>query len=206
MKAQVRSLLLAGILPVVAFSLIEDHYGTLWGLVAGMVFGVGEIIYEAVTLYKVDPMTWGGNGLLLVLGAISLISHDGLWFKLQPAMIEAFMAVALVGSVLVNRPLMLAMAKKQGIPPESQKILAPAFRGMTLRMGLFFAFHAVLATWAALKWSTTAWAWLKGAGFTGSMIAYSALEAVWLRRGAKLRLAQQVQVQEVQSPRETASP
>ena len=36
-----RALLLGGLLPVIAFTVIEEVYGTLWGLIAGMVFGVG---------------------------------------------------------------------------------------------------------------------------------------------------------------------
>jgi intracellular septation protein len=52
---------------------------------------------------------------------------------------------------------------------------------MTLRIGVFFALHAALAAWAALCWSTTAWAALKGVGFTLSMLVYVVAETVLLR-------------------------
>ena len=192
-----RSLFLGGILPVIAFSVIEDRFGTLWGLIAGMVFGLGEILWEWRTLRKVEVITWGGNGMILVLGGISLLTQDGIWFKLQPAIIEAAMAFALVGSVALGKPLLVplmekAMKQQGAVLDFSARAMAPqeapihrifiAIRGLTLRMGIFFAFHAVLATWAALHWSTAAWAILKGVGFTGSMVVYMGLEAVLLRR------------------------
>src|SRR3954470_12476797 len=105
MKPNVRALLIAAILPVIAFSVIEDRFGTLWGLVAGMGFGVGEIAYEWIKQRKVDAFTWAGNGMLLVLGGVSLVTNEGIWFKLQPAIIEAVTAVAFCGSVLLKKPL-----------------------------------------------------------------------------------------------------
>jgi intracellular septation protein len=63
-----------------------------------------------------------------------------------------------------------------------------ALPGLTIRMALFFLFHAALATWAALYWSTTAWALLKGLGFTGSFILYMLVEVIFLRRKARRSL------------------
>jgi intracellular septation protein len=186
---QLRALLIGGLLPVIAFSVIEDRYGTLWGLVAGMVFGVGEIVYERVKLGKVDAFTWAGNGMILVLGAVSLVTNEGIWFKLQPAIIEAVTAVIFCGSVLIKRPLMAGLLKKQlaaqqATSPQALELapwLIPLLSGTTFRFGLFFGAHAALATWAAIHWSTAAWAALKGIGFTVTLIAYGLAEA-WLLR------------------------
>lgn len=197
MKPQLRSLLLAGILPVVAFTVIEEYYGVVAGLVAGMVFGVGEIIWEKWREGRVSGLTWGGNGLLLVLGGVSLFTQEGLWFKLQPAIMEFLFAGILLGSVALGKPLMVELARKQGtIPPVDAnavgvgpnpvlRALTQAMRGMTLRMGALMLVHGGLTVWAALYWSTAAWAWLKGAGLTGSIIALSLAEAVLLRRAAQ---------------------
>lgn len=195
-KSQLRMLFLGGILPVVAFTLIEEYYGTAAGLVAGMVLGVAEITWEWRTQRRVDPVTWSGNGALLVLGAISLLTEKGIWFKLQPALLEAVTGAALVGSVIVGKPILLAMVEKQGIferfpgpvRPQARALLAREFSRMCVRLGLFFFAHAVLAIWAALYASTAVWAFLKGVGFTVSMVLYLAIEGVALRRKVK-RLA-----------------
>ena len=87
-KSKAFSLFFGGLLPIIAFTVIEEKYGIIAGLIAGMIFGLGEIIYEYITVKKVSTITWIGNGLILGLGGISLISNEGVWFKLQPAILE----------------------------------------------------------------------------------------------------------------------
>ena len=187
---QVRALFVGGLLPVLAFTLIEEHFGTLWGLISGMGFGLGEVLWEWRSQGKVDPLTWGGNGMLLVLGGVSLLTQEGIWFKLQPALIEVVTALVLWGSVLLGKPLIQTLLQKQGaLPFDLQTGLKPGvgplfkqfFQGMTLRMGFFFAIHAALAVWVALYGSTAAWAILKGIGFTVSFIVYLVVESLVLR-------------------------
>lgn len=165
---------------MIAFTVIEDQYGTIAGLIAGMVFGCGEIIFEWARHRKVEKLTWIGNGLILVLGGISLISNEGLWFKLQPALMEGIFALALWISCLLKKPLLVVLAERQGqsfAEPMKKKMM-----GVTLRVGLFFAVHTVLAVWAAFSWSTTNWALLKGVGLTVSFILYLVTEVFYLRR------------------------
>ncbi len=148
-----------------------------------MAFGLGEIIYEKIRFKKVSRITWIGNLMILSLGTISIVSQDGIWFKLQPALFEIFFALLLWGSLI--RPIskmsfLLMMADKQGKPiPE---ILRPSMDSLTLRLGFFFAIHTVLATWAAFNWTTAQWALLKGAGLTVSFVVYLAAEIFWIRK------------------------
>ncbi|OFZ36835.1 MAG: hypothetical protein A2070_06845 [Bdellovibrionales bacterium GWC1_52_8] len=187
-----RALLLGVILPVLIFTVIEDRFGTLWGLGAGMIFGAGEIFWEWYSQRRVETLTWAANGMILVLGGVSLFTQEGLWFKLQPALIEAVMALVLIGSVLIGRPLMAIFmekaTKQQGLQLDL-KNLSPALAGMTVRIGIFFGLHAALATWAALHWSTAAWALLKGVGFTVSAIVYVLIESLVLRRKIRYSFA-----------------
>lgn len=176
------SFFFGGILPVIAFTIIEEKYGTIAGVIAGMVFGVGEIIYEWITTRKVSAITYIGNGLILVLGAVSLFSNEGIWFKLQPALLEGVFTVILVGSWIIRKPFLVLMAKKQN--PNIPEFALNKMSGMTLRLGFFFLIHTILATWAAYKWSTEAWAILKGAGLTVSFFAYLGLEILMMRRMA----------------------
>lgn len=178
-KKQMMSLFFAGLLPVIAFTFIEEYYGTIPGLIAGMIFGVGEITYELIKYKKVQKITWIGNGLLLVLGSVSLISAEGLWFKMQPALMEGALVIAMWGSLLIKKPLLVVLAEQQGqtFPPA----VKDRMKGMTFRVGLFFLIQTSLAVWSALYWSTTAWALLKGVGLTVSFIIYLILEALYMR-------------------------
>ncbi|MCM2279569.1 MAG: septation protein IspZ [Oligoflexia bacterium] len=187
-RQALRSLVLGGLLPVVAFTVIEELWGIAWGVVAGMVFGLGEVLYEWLRFRKVSPLTWGGNGMIVTLGLVSLFTQDGIWFKLQPAILEGVMALALWGSCLAGAPLLAVLGRRQlpaGLPEAALARIGVALNGLTWRLGLFFALHAGLAVWAALAWSTAAWGLLKGAGFTLSLVIYMAAEAVVLRRDAR---------------------
>jgi len=174
------SVFFGGLLPVILFTVIEDQYGTQAGLIAGLTFGAGEVIYELWRYKKVSKITWVGNGLLLVFGLLSLWTADGLWFKLQPALMEALMVGILWGSLLIKKPLFLSLAEAQGVQfPEPLKV---RLKGITFRSGIFFLAHAALATWAAFSWTTTQWALLKGLGLTISFMIYLLIEGFLIRR------------------------
>lgn len=173
------ALLFGGLLPVIAFTVIEEKYGVIPGLIAGMVFGAGEVIYEFVTERQVSTITWVGNLLLLVLGGISLFSSEGIWFKLQPALLEAGMFLFLLISWVIGKPFLRLALDKQN--PQAPEFVKRNMSGMTLRLSFFMLAHAALATWAAFSWSTEAWALLKGVGLTVSLIVYMILEVFWAR-------------------------
>lgn len=178
-KSQALGLFFGGLLPVIAFTLIEEKYGVIAGLIAGMFFGFGEILFELIKYKKVSAITWIGNGLLIGLGALSLISTEGIWFKMQPALFEFGFFIFLCGTWILKKPFMKLMIEKQN--PSAPHFLKEAMSGMTLRLSFFFLFHALIATYAALYWSTEAWALLKGIGLTVSMILYMFIEIFWIR-------------------------
>jgi intracellular septation protein len=173
------TLLFGGLLPVIAFTVIEDRYGIIWGAIAGITFGIGETLYEKIRFKKVSKMTWITNGFILFLGGISIIAQDGIWFKLQPALIEFILCFFLWGSLVAKKPLLMKIAEAQGqnLNTRSQSIL----HGLTFRLGLFFFVQSLLATWAALQWTTEQWAWLKGAGLAISFILYMGTEFLVIR-------------------------
>jgi intracellular septation protein len=178
-KSQAISLIFGGLLPVIAFTVIEDQYGPVWGTITGMAFGLGEIIFEKWKYKKVSQITWIGNILILGLGIISIFSQDGIWFKLQPALLETFFAILLVGSVIVKKPFLLMMAEKQGTALND--VVKPLMSGMTFRLGLFFLLQSILATWAAFRWTTAQWAFLKGIGLFIFFGIYLGFEFLFIR-------------------------
>lgn len=180
MNAKALGFFFGGLLPVIAFTVIEEMYGVVAGLIAGMIFGCGEICFELYKYKKIQKITLIGNGLLIGLGLVSLLSAEGIWFKLQPAIMEAVFAVVLGASVILKKPLLVFLAEQQG--HQFPEIIKSKMTGITIRISLFFAVHAVLATWAALEWSTTNWALLKGVGLTVSFIVYLIIEGFFLRR------------------------
>lgn len=178
-KQQLLGLFFGGLLPVIIFTVIEESYGIMAGLCAGLIFGTSEVIYELIRHKKVSTLTWVGNGLLILLGLISLVAQNGIWFKLQPALFEAGFFIFLLGSWFLKKPFLRFIIEKQN--PETPDFLKETLSGMTLRLSLFMLAHAILATWAAFEWSTRHWALLKGVGLTVSLILYIGAEILWLR-------------------------
>lgn len=194
-KAELRALLLGGILPLVVYTVVEEMYGIVAGLICGMVLGIIEIVYERVRHGKVEAITWIGNGLLLGLGSVSLLTQEGIWFRLQPAILEAGMAGILIGSVVMKKPFLLLLARKQKtlekMPPIMQPLFEKFLTGFTLRIAIFFLIHAAIAAYAAIYWSPRAWMLLKGVGFTGSFILYGFIEILVFRMVARRTLQPQ---------------
>lgn len=183
LKASARALFLGGVLPVIAFALVEEWYGTIGGLIAGIVFGAGELAYEYIRFKKIQGITIAGNALVIVLGGLSLIEGNAVLFKLQPAILIFAFAGFLLVSSLIGKPLLVEMSKKQnpGAPPELHQKLA----GMNTRIGFCLIAIGLVSVYAAFYWSTAAWAFLKGIGAPLILFGYMAIEIIILRRRAR---------------------
>lgn len=167
------------------YTLVEEIYGTYWGLIAGLVLGVAEIVFEKLMYKKVNTVTWIVNAMVIALGGVSLYMNDGIWFKLQPAFAELVMVVILWGSILLKKPFLKEMAAKQ--MPNTPEHMLEFFESITFRLGLFFLVHTGLAVWAAFKWTTINWALLKGVGLTVSSLMYLSAEMFFFIKRKKAR-------------------
>tara|TARA_B110001454_G_C12723186_1_gene435828 strand:- start:13964 stop:14554 length:591 start_codon:yes stop_codon:yes gene_type:complete len=175
--------LLSGLLPLVVYTIVEETYGTYWGLIAGLILGVVEIITEKIMYKKVSTMTWTVNAMVIGLGCVSLYMNDGIWFKLQPALAELLMVIVLWGSLFFKKPFLREMALKQN--PNTPPHMLDFFSSITFRLGIFFLAHSILAVWAAYDWTTVNWALLKGVGLTVSAVVYLAIEMWWFQKTKK---------------------
>lgn len=177
-----RKIVFGALLPVLAFTWLEDQYGILWGVIGGMIFSLGEIAFEFWQEKRVSTLSWIAAVAILILGTLSIIAQDGIWFKLQPAIFEGVMALTIFVLGFRGRPFLLwLMEQQKQNPPE---FLRPRFKNISWRLGCFFAFHTILAVWAAIAWSTRDWAILKGVGFIASFFLYFGVEIYFLRRAA----------------------
>lgn len=178
-KQAVRGLLLGGLLPILAFVVVEQIYGTVGGIIAGLVFGAGEIAWELKKTGKVQKITLFSNALIVVLGLLSLWEGDGIFFKLQPAIFMIVFAAIFFGSSLLGKHFLVAAARKQN--PELAPVALERLRGLNTRLGFVFIGLAALSAHSALYWSTAAWATLKTVGFPVILGAYVLGEAAWIR-------------------------
>ena len=120
-----------------------------WFLVAGSAVGVavGLIVEKRLALL---PLLVGG--FALVFGLLTLLTGDGLWVKLKVTILNASLAVALIGGMLMGKQPLKALLGT--VIPINDR----AWRILTFRYGLFFAAVAItnelvrseaLVAWAA---------------------------------------------------------
>ncbi len=184
-KPSAKTFLIGGLLPILAFTLVEQYYGVVGGLIAGILFGLGEMVWEYKRDGRIQRITIGANLLVVLLGVVSLFEGDGFWFKLQPAILLFIFGAILLVSSLMKKPFLVAMAKKQN--PELPEAAEHALRGMNFRISFVFFALTALSVHAALAWSTAAWATLKGVGVPAILVVYMLLEALAIRLRIKRR-------------------
>jgi intracellular septation protein len=173
--------LVASLLPVIAFAIVEEIYGTKVGLVAGVVLAIAELTYEWKTLGRPQGITIVANLLVLVLGGLSLYESNATFFKLQPAVLVFVFAGLLIGSSILKRPFLVELMKKQR--PDLNEMGAELLRGLNLRLGIALLFAGLVGVYAAFYWPTAWWATYKAIGVPVFVILYMLLDvAVWKRR------------------------
>jgi len=183
---QMKTLFFGSLLPVIAFAVIESWKGPVWGTVAGLVFGAGEVFFEWRSQGQVSRLTMISNAFIFVLGIITIYTEEGVWFKLQPAILIFVMALALIISSFRGTPVLISLAKKQN--PNFPAALEVFFRRLNLRLGLFFLALTALSVEAAFHWSTASWALLKTVGAPVLMGVYLLVEILLFRFRNKISL------------------
>ncbi len=156
-----------GILPVLAFVILESLAGKRMAIAIALLLAFGEVVFSLAVYGTIDELTILAFVIVLIAGALSIKTDNDLYFKLQPAVVSTLFAlIMLVYYFLLDRPLLNLMMHKYfpggaasitgGKVPEEwfQKML----RILSRDLAFWFLLHAALVTWAALKLSK--WWWL----------------------------------------------
>jgi intracellular septation protein len=160
-------------LPLVLFWAVEEFLGLKAALIVGCIAAVGELAWERIKRGRVSFVTWASNLLVLGLGAISYFMDSGVFFKLQPAVMEIAMAVMMVATRLRGgEPFLLRMFREGPVIDPGRRDAALAneafvarLRVMDLRMTIFLIIHGLAVAWAAIWASSRVWILLKGVLF-----------------------------------------
>lgn len=155
--------MLPGMLPILIFILVDAIWGTKTGLIIAILFGLGELILILVKEKRIDTFIIFDTALLLLLGGISLLSSDEIFFKLKPAFINIIFLVIIGLSTFSNKNLLLIYSKRYlkdlEIDPQHQKELKKTF----LMLFWLFFIHTLLIIYSAFYMSKAAWGFISGA-------------------------------------------
>jgi len=172
-------LLLPGMLPLLVYIAASELWGDTVGLIVGTALGVAEFVWVLAREKRVERFVLLDTGLLVILGGISLLLANDVFFRMKPVAVELVLAVLLVVSCVGTKPLILDMAfrgqagKEIREKLEMQSESVSMLRWMIVGLAIVTFLHA-LATLATALWaSKEVWGFVAGP-------AYYIAAALWI--------------------------
>jgi len=157
--------LLPGFIPLFVFIAIDEIWGTRVGLVAALVIGVAEMAWIWYKEKRFDRFVLFDTGLLFVLGSVSIILDNDIFFKLKPGLVELILCAVLAVSSFSKLNIMGMMTQRYLKDMELSEQQMGQFRKMMQVMFFVFLFHTLLVFYSAFCMSNEAWAFISGGLF-----------------------------------------
>jgi len=157
--------LLPGILPLLVFILADEIWGTEIGLYVAVGFGIIEMAVVLIKEKRFDKFIFFDTLLIVIMGVISIILENDIFFKLKPGIIGLILVAILGVSAFSPKNIMLKMSERylkgMQINAEQQKAMLRSIRI------LFWIFtgHTILVFYSAFFMSKEAWAFISGVLF-----------------------------------------
>ena len=177
----------AGFVPLLAYIAADLLFGETIGLFVGLGIGILEFIVNLIREKKADLFIAADTILLALMGALSLVLRNQIFFRLKPAILEGVMAIAMGFLLLLPRDALKSYMSHQvkGLALEDRTL--PVFRRSLFLVEAVLLFHAGLTVWAALAASTALWGFVSG-GLLYILLGF-ALAGQWLADRGKAKAA-----------------
>jgi isopentenyldiphosphate isomerase/intracellular septation protein A len=164
--------LLPGLLPLFIFIFADEIWGTKVGLYVALTFGIGELAFYYIKDRKIDRFVLVDTGLLLVLGIVSIVLDNDIFFKIKPALIEMILLAIIAFSLWGPRNLIMVMSRRY-----MGDIQLNADQERLMRMNMIAMFwitviHIILVLYSAKYMSKEAWVFVSGGLYYIFFVAY----------------------------------
>lgn len=169
---------LLSFLPAIAYWYLETRYTLEIALIGGIVLGILEMGLEKKFTGHVHTLSKLNVVLVVVLGAISLIAKEGIFFKLQPTFTGVALASFLVFKKFKNQSLMIEMLNdmKQK-PPLPEEV----YKTLEWHMCIFLIGFASFMGYIAFEETTATWLFWKTGGFYIAFGGFMIVEIIFMR-------------------------
>jgi len=154
--------MLPGLLPLLIFIAVDSIWGTKAGLIVAISFGIAELAIILVREKRLDLFIIFDTFLLLMLGGISLISSDEIFFKLKPALINVIFIIIIGLSAFTRRNILLVYSKRYLKDIQINERMRHQMQRSFRIMFWLFMLHTLLIIYSALFLSKAAWAFISG--------------------------------------------
>lgn len=169
---------LLSFIPAVAYWLLETYFTLEIALIGGILLGILEMIFEKRFTGHVHTLSKVNISLIVILGVISLIAKEGVWFRLQPTFTGVGVAGFLIFKKMQGHSLMVDMVKDMGqVPPLPEA----TYKTLEWHMALFLLAFAAFMAKVAISESTATWLFWKTGGFYMAFGGFMVAEVLYLR-------------------------
>ncbi|HPS29542.1 MAG TPA: septation protein IspZ [bacterium] len=179
--------MLPPMIPLLVFILADEIWGTKVGIIVALVSGIIEYIYVLIKEKRSDRFILADTLLLVVLGGVSILLENAVFFKLKPALIEAIFCVILGISVFSDKNILLQMTKRYMKGMELNEKGVEKMRRTFRNLFWIFSAHTLLVIYSAFFMSERAWAFISTALFYIIFGIYFVFEILLMKYTAKKR-------------------
>jgi len=180
MKLQ-KYFLWASFLPAIAYWYLEENYTLQIALIGGLILAVVEMSLEWIFTKHIHTLSKFNFYLILILGGISLIANEGIWFKLQPFFTGLLMGGYLLYRIWKKESLMVEMMKSMHSQSMPDEIIIFIERNMSV----FLISYGFFMGFIALNLPTDTWLFFKTGGFYIVTIIFFIIQMVFIRKRIK---------------------
>lgn len=170
--------LLPGFIPLFIFIAADEIWGTKIGLIVAVGVGIAEMLWIAIREKRFEKFVLFDTLLLVLLGAVSILLHNDIFFKLKPGLIELILVAILAISTFSRVNVIGLMGKRymKGVELNDNQM---AQMSKSLKI-LFYIFliHTLLVFYSAFYMSKEAWAFISGGLFYIIFGAYFLFEFI----------------------------
>ena len=159
-RSQLLTKLLPSLFPLIVFILVDEFYGTSAGLIVAVCFGIAQLVFTFVKDRVFDKFLLFDTLLIVLLGSVSYLLENDIFFKLKPALVGAIFCILLGVSTFSKLNVFGMMSKRflEGVDLKDEQVrqLNRSIRALFY----IFSFHTLLVLYAAFYMSKEAWAFI----------------------------------------------
>lgn len=165
-------------LPALAYWYLEENHTLQIAVFGGIILALLEIILEYIFVRHIHSLSKLNFLFLCVLGPISLIGEDGLWFKLQPMFTGISLYCYFFYLGLKGESLLWTMSNEMN---GAKNLPKPLLLIIERHMAFFLLIYGLFMGMLAKYYSTSTWAFFKTIGFYLSFFAFMIFELFYIK-------------------------
>lgn len=154
-----------GFIPLFIFIIADEFFGTETGLLIAVAAGLAYLIYYLLRYRRLEKFILFDTLLIIVLGVVSILLHDEIFFKLKPALIELILVILLGIHAFSSKPILLMLSKRYTGEMELAAEQVHLLRVLSRILFFVFGAHTILIIYSAYFWSKALWAFISGGLF-----------------------------------------